>query len=112
RRWVLWLTGSTPTRRECKPRLHAPDALLPGQIPENDGLWSYCEAERPQGRSQKERTMHKTSPRAVRRSLVIAALGLGLSACASSEQWAEWRSHPTHFPSAQHLAFPFKNISP
>ena len=54
--------------------------------------------------------MLKTSRRAVRRSLVIAVLGLGLSACASSEQWAEWRSHSTHFASGDHMAFSLKNM--
>jgi len=54
--------------------------------------------------------MLKTSPRAVRRSFVIAVLGLGLSACASSEQWAEWRSHSTHFASGDHMAFSLKNM--
>ena len=48
--------------------------------------------------------------RGLRRSVLIATLGVGLSACASSEQWAEWRSHPTHFASGDHMAFSLKNM--
>ena len=54
--------------------------------------------------------MPKFSTRRVRRSVVIAALGFGLSACASSEQWAEWRAHPTHFASGEHMEFSLKNM--
>ena len=38
--------------------------------------------------------------------LLIALAG---SACASAEQWAEWREHPTHFASGNHLLFSFRN---
>ena len=54
--------------------------------------------------------MRNVSARTVRQSLWMALLGLGLSACASSEQWAEWRSHPTHFASGDHMAFSLKNM--
>jgi hypothetical protein len=33
----------------------------------------------------------------------------GLSACASSEQWKEWRSHSSHFASGDHMTFSLKN---
>jgi hypothetical protein len=48
--------------------------------------------------------------RLVRRSLVVAVLGCGLSACASSQEWTEWRSHSTHFASGEHMAFSLKNM--
>ena len=54
--------------------------------------------------------MRKVSARVVRRGLLLAVLGVGLGACASSEQWAEWRSHPTHFASGEHMAFSLKNM--
>jgi hypothetical protein len=54
--------------------------------------------------------MLKISARRARRGVLVAVLGLGLSACASSEQWAEWRSHPTHFASGEHMAFSLKNV--
>jgi hypothetical protein len=54
--------------------------------------------------------MLKVSARGVRRGLLLAVLGVGLGACASSEQWAEWRSHPTHFASGEHMAFSLKNM--
>ena len=54
--------------------------------------------------------MRNFSARTVRRGLWMALLGFGLSACASGEQWAEWRSHPTHFASGDHMAFSLKNM--
>ena len=45
--------------------------------------------------------------------LTKAALIVGVmvltAACATSEQWADWRNHSTHFASGQHLAFSFRN---
>ncbi|HEV8306830.1 MAG TPA: hypothetical protein VGW35_04125 [Methylomirabilota bacterium] len=32
-----------------------------------------------------------------------------MSACASSDQWTEWRQHSTHFASGEHLRFSFRN---
>ena len=54
--------------------------------------------------------MPRISARGVRRGLLIAALGVGLGACASGEEWAEWRSHSTHFASGEHMAFSLKNM--
>ena len=34
---------------------------------------------------------------------------LVLTGCASHGQWAEWRSHNTHFASGQHAAFSVRN---
>ena len=31
------------------------------------------------------------------------------SACATSEQWAEWKSHTTHFASGEHGMFSLRN---
>jgi hypothetical protein len=50
-----------------------------------------------------------TSQRLARRSLLILVLILGLGACASSQEWAEWRSHSSHFASGEHMRFSLKN---
>ena len=47
--------------------------------------------------------------RVARLSLLVAVLALGLGACASREQWAEWRSHSSHFASGEHMGFSVKN---
>jgi hypothetical protein len=39
--------------------------------------------------------------------LTLSALGLG--ACATSEQWAEARKHPSWFASSEHLGFSWRN---
>ena len=40
---------------------------------------------------------------------IVFALMLGVvvvtGGCATGEEWAEWRAHPTHFASNQHLGF-------
>ena len=41
--------------------------------------------------------------------LMVLGVALAVSACASSEQWAEWRSHTTHFASGQHATFSLRN---
>ncbi len=39
-------------------------------------------------------------------STVMAfAAAVSLSGCATSEEWAEWKSHSTHFASDQHMGF-------
>jgi hypothetical protein len=43
---------------------------------------------------------------------VLALTSLALLAqtgCATREQWAEWRSHSSHFASGQHATFSFWN---
>jgi hypothetical protein len=40
--------------------------------------------------------------------LLLASAVLG-GGCASSEQWAEWRSHSSHFASGDHLFFSMKH---
>jgi len=39
-----------------------------------------------------------------RAALAVAALFL-TGACATSQEWAEWRAHSSHFASGQHLVF-------
>jgi hypothetical protein len=46
--------------------------------------------------------------RTVRWGVVLLSIA-GLSACASSEQWKEWRSHSSHFASGDHMAFSLRN---
>jgi hypothetical protein len=45
--------------------------------------------------------------------IVTAAALIGVAllagACATSEQWAEWRSHTTHFASGEHGMFSMSN---
>jgi hypothetical protein len=45
----------------------------------------------------------------LRRFLILLAVTLAGSACATSEQWAEWRQHPSHFASGEHLAFSMRH---
>lgn len=42
--------------------------------------------------------------RVLRASLVVGMLFL-TGACATSEDWAEWQKHSSHFASGQHLVF-------
>ena len=41
--------------------------------------------------------------------LLIAAVMFSMSGCASSQDWAYWREHPTHFASGGHMTFSMKN---
>jgi hypothetical protein len=41
--------------------------------------------------------------------LVVLLAAVGLQACATSEQWSEWHKHSSHFASADHLFFSFRN---
>lgn len=48
------------------------------------------------------------------RSRILSAFLLGgtlvvSAACATSDEWAEWRKHPTHFASGHHLVFSMQN---
>lgn len=48
------------------------------------------------------------------RSRILSALLLVgtlvvTGACASSEEWAEWRKHSSHFASGDHLLFSLRN---
>ncbi len=43
------------------------------------------------------------------RLLLIGAAILATTGCATSEEWATWKSHPTHFASGEHLFFSTRN---
>jgi len=43
------------------------------------------------------------------RLLVIGTVAVVTAACASSEEWATWKEHPTHFASGEHLFFSLRN---
>jgi hypothetical protein len=43
------------------------------------------------------------------RLLLIGGSLLAAAGCATGEEWATWRAHPTHFASADHLAFSVRN---
>ncbi|MEK7709828.1 MAG: hypothetical protein AAB324_03690, partial [candidate division NC10 bacterium] len=45
----------------------------------------------------------------ITRALLLGGVLLAASACATSEEWAEWRKHPTHFASGEHAMFSFRN---
>ncbi len=45
----------------------------------------------------------------ITRALLLGGIMIGSSACATSEEWAEWRKHPTHFASGDHLSFSWRN---
>jgi hypothetical protein len=49
----------------------------------------------------------KTRPRTL--LLLTAFALLAPAGCATSEQWAAWRSHSSHFASGQHAVFSFRN---
>jgi len=40
---------------------------------------------------------------------LLAGIMIISSACATSEEWAEWRKHPTHFASWHHVGFSLRN---
>lgn len=45
----------------------------------------------------------------ITRALLLGGIMLAASACATSEEWAEWTKHPTHFASGEHATFSFRN---
>ncbi len=45
----------------------------------------------------------------IRMFLILVTVVAGASACATSEQWAEWREHSSHFASGDHLVFSIHN---
>jgi hypothetical protein len=40
---------------------------------------------------------------------IVAGLALTMAACATSEEWAEWKSHTSHFASGDHGFFSVRN---
>jgi len=47
--------------------------------------------------------------RSLRLGLVLLGAAFAAGACATPEQWKEWRSHSTHFASGDHLTFSARN---
>jgi hypothetical protein len=45
----------------------------------------------------------------ITQALLLGGVLLAASACATSEEWAEWAKHPTHFASGEHAMFSFRN---
>lgn len=45
----------------------------------------------------------------ITRALLLGGITLVATACATSEEWGEWRKHPTHFASGGHATFSFQN---
>ena len=48
----------------------------------------------------------------MRKRLLFALMlggALAASGCATSEEWEEWRKHPTHFASGQHMGFSLRH---
>ena len=45
----------------------------------------------------------------ITRALLLGSIILAASACATSEEWAEWGKHPAHFASGGHAMFSFRN---
>jgi hypothetical protein len=39
----------------------------------------------------------------------LAAALLMAAGCATSQEWATWKDHPTHFASGEHLSFSVRN---
>jgi hypothetical protein len=39
----------------------------------------------------------------------LAAVALLAAGCATSEEWATWKAHPTHFASGSHMGFSLRN---
>ena len=42
-------------------------------------------------------------------AVVLGAVVVLVSGCASSDQWAEWKGHSTHFASGHHMGFSLRN---
>jgi hypothetical protein len=43
------------------------------------------------------------------RWLAVAAVVIGVSGCATGEEWATWKEHPSHFASGDHAFFSMRN---
>ena len=44
------------------------------------------------------------------RVLLIGGFMILSTACATSQEWAEWQQHSSHFASGDHLTFSFRNV--
>lgn len=45
------------------------------------------------------------------RILLVSGVLLTVTGCATSEEWATWRAHRTHFASGEHLEFSVRNTA-
>jgi hypothetical protein len=45
----------------------------------------------------------------IRAILLLLAVGAASAACASSDHWAEWRQHASHFASGRHMLFSLRH---
>jgi hypothetical protein len=43
------------------------------------------------------------------RVVLVGSVLLAAAGCATSEEWATWKAHPTHFASGDHLFFSTRN---
>ena len=41
--------------------------------------------------------------------LAVAAVVVGVSGCATGDEWATWSQHPSHFASGDHMFFSVRN---
>ena len=41
--------------------------------------------------------------------LMAVAAAVSLGGCATSEEWADWKGHSTHFASDKHMGFSLRN---
>ena len=43
------------------------------------------------------------------RWLLVGGALLAVAGCATGEEWATWKAHPTHFASGEHMFFSVRN---
>ena len=43
------------------------------------------------------------------RLLLFGGVLVAVTGCATGEEWATWKAHPTHFASGEHMAFSVRN---
>ena len=73
----------------------------------SDWIEHLCLAGKTPGCTQTE----DTAMMSMRRLSLVAIAGLALSAtgCATTDEWADWRGHTTHFASGDHGFFSLRN---
>jgi hypothetical protein len=42
-------------------------------------------------------------------AMLIGSTMLAVAGCATSEEWAEWKAHNSHFASGSHIGFSWRN---
>lgn len=43
------------------------------------------------------------------RLLLVGGVLMAVTGCATGEEWATWKAHPTHFASGEHMFFSVRN---